>query len=519
MGKIVSFDVVRGISLYGKQQGKKIGLCHGTFDLFHAGHVKYLEEARAMVDVLFVSVTANKYVKKGVGRPVFSEEDRMLVLSSMSCVDYVVISDDITCVRVIENIEPDLYIKGSEYKQLFEDDSVTDRHLVGPGLRMEMDAVERCGGKFAVTTADLVTSKQKSMLRNDLRLDNDSTFISDIAMQYPYTEIDKIVEECKKLSVLVISDAIIDEYIHWSPMDRAPKTCILAGVQTGVERMGGGGIYIANHAAEYAGYVTLLTRVGMENSELRFVKEVIDERVNLVTFRCDSTPTKSRSVYITSDKKPQVTSELCSGVRPLLTTQYMSSMMQWLRDEAYRYDIIIVGDFGHGTMFPDMVDAINSLDAHKIVNVQSNESNVGFNLTNKYNGISYLTLDTYEAELALGVLTQKTDDEYVQELASSIKRLTDTDIIAVTMGPHGTMMADNSTEPFKVPVFTVDVLDAIGAGDVFMTISGIVGKVAPEPALMGFIGNCAGAIKVSTLCTSVVVGKAMLLEYISNLMS
>jgi len=511
MSKIITLDDL-DCELWGSTSR---GLCHGTFDLFHAGHVKYLQEAKSMCTHLIVSVTSDRFVKKGIGRPVFNQHDRMLVVSALDCVDYVVLSDDDTCVNIIERVKPTLYIKGAEYRDLMDPNATVDRNLVGPGLRMEIDATIRNGGKFVATTSELATSKQKGTLRNDIRLGGNTNFIESISEKYSYDDIVETLDKCRDLKVLVISDVIIDEYIQWSPMDRAPKTCILAGVHVNTESMVGGGGYIANHAADYTGKVTLLTRTGVEGCQ--FIIDNLDSRVELVTYECGDTATKSRSFFITSDNKPQVTSEICKGVRPELTDNYKESMMEWIKRNIHEYDMVIVGDFGHGTVFSEMVDYINTMDKYKVVNVQSNESNIGFNIATKYTDISYLTLDTYEAELALGALTQKLDDDYVRRITMDIARRTNSNIVAITMGSHGTMMVEDN-KVTKIPVFTVDVLDAIGAGDVFMTISGLVGAINPDPILMGFIGNCAGAIKVSNLCTSVIVTKRMLLEYIRGLM-
>jgi rfaE bifunctional protein nucleotidyltransferase chain/domain len=504
LDKIVDISTLSSKLLF---NDSTVGLCHGTFDVFHAGHVKYLQEAKSMCDILVVSVTADEYVKKGIGRPVFNQNDRMSVIASLECVDHVILSDDLTCVDIINKIKPNYYIKGAEFK------SPLDPNIVSVGLRMEIDATTRNGGEFRATNAPLVTSKQKGTIRSDHRLDNNYEFIN--SLPYSYDDIVKVFDKCSELKVLVISDVIVDEYVNWIPMDRAPKTCILAGIQDSIDRMVGGGGYIASHAADYASSVTLLTRTGVEG--YTFIEENIDSRINLVTYPCGDTATKTRSVFITSDGKPQVTSEICKGVRPILTDTYKSSMMDWVKSNIQDYDVIMIGDFGHGTIFPELVNCFNSIDKYKVVNVQSNESNIGFNIATKYNDIAYLTLDTYEAELALGKLTNKIDDNYIVELANDISNITNSDIVAITMGGHGTMMQKDSTAT-KIPVFTVDVLDAIGAGDVFMTISGIVGAVNNDPILMGFIGNCAGAIKVSNLCTSVIVTKRVLLEYISNLM-
>lgn len=93
MGKVVSKETFQTeIKPRLLEEGKKVALCHGVFDLVHPGHVIHLEQARNMADVLVVSITGAEFVRKGPGRPYFDDEMRMKVLSALECVDYVMLS-------------------------------------------------------------------------------------------------------------------------------------------------------------------------------------------------------------------------------------------------------------------------------------------------------------------------------------------------------------------------------------------------------------------------------------------
>lgn len=90
---------------------------NGVFDLLHPGHVRYLEEARRLGDVLIVGVNADRSVRanKGPGRPLNPDGERAEVLLSLSCVDAVVLFDEDTPQRLIETIQPDVLVKGSDW--------------------------------------------------------------------------------------------------------------------------------------------------------------------------------------------------------------------------------------------------------------------------------------------------------------------------------------------------------------------------------------------------------------------
>jgi D-beta-D-heptose 7-phosphate kinase/D-beta-D-heptose 1-phosphate adenosyltransferase len=100
-----------------RAQGEKLVFTNGCFDILHVGHVRYLNQARAMGDKLAVGVNSDESVQgfKGKGRPVVPEQDRAEVLAALSCVDYVIIFDEPTPQRVIDAIVPDVLAKGADW--------------------------------------------------------------------------------------------------------------------------------------------------------------------------------------------------------------------------------------------------------------------------------------------------------------------------------------------------------------------------------------------------------------------
>ena len=89
-----------------KYQSKKIVLAHGTFDFFHLGHLKHLKKSKIFGDILVVSLTSAKFVKKGIDRPVYNDIQRATIISSLEFVDYVVIVNSLSGIEVIKNLKP-----------------------------------------------------------------------------------------------------------------------------------------------------------------------------------------------------------------------------------------------------------------------------------------------------------------------------------------------------------------------------------------------------------------------------
>jgi rfaE bifunctional protein nucleotidyltransferase chain/domain len=100
-----------------RRNGKKLVFTNGCFDLLHAGHVRYLNQARAMGDALAIGLNSDRSVRaiKGEGRPIVPEEERAEVLAALECIDYVFVFDDLTPQRVIDAVVPDVLVKGADW--------------------------------------------------------------------------------------------------------------------------------------------------------------------------------------------------------------------------------------------------------------------------------------------------------------------------------------------------------------------------------------------------------------------
>lgn len=116
---------------------RRVVFTNGVFDILHAGHVTYLEEARALGDVLVVGLNSDESVRrlKGPSRPINTQEDRARVLSALRCVDHVIVFEDDTPLAVITALIPDVLVKGGDY---------TRDTVVGA------DVVEQHGGSVVI---------------------------------------------------------------------------------------------------------------------------------------------------------------------------------------------------------------------------------------------------------------------------------------------------------------------------------------------------------------------------------
>jgi rfaE bifunctional protein nucleotidyltransferase chain/domain len=98
--------------------GKRLVFTNGVFDLLHVGHVRYLEQARALGDSLLVAINSDRTVRelKGPDRPVFDQAERAEILAALRCVDYVTVFDNISPRSLIGELRPDVLVKGGDYQ-------------------------------------------------------------------------------------------------------------------------------------------------------------------------------------------------------------------------------------------------------------------------------------------------------------------------------------------------------------------------------------------------------------------
>ena len=111
-----------------KEEGKKIVLANGCFDLLHVGHVRYLEGAAALGDILVVAINSDKSVRglKGPGRPLLPESGRAAMVAGFECVDFVTVFSQPTVESVLRSVQPDVHAKGTDYTE----ETVPERELV-----------------------------------------------------------------------------------------------------------------------------------------------------------------------------------------------------------------------------------------------------------------------------------------------------------------------------------------------------------------------------------------------------
>jgi rfaE bifunctional protein kinase chain/domain/rfaE bifunctional protein nucleotidyltransferase chain/domain len=492
--KIIELTDLAELSIKTKKNKKKIVHAHGCFDLFHYGHLKYLEGAKKYGDILIVTLTPDKYIKKGPGRPVFNEEQRVELVASLDMVDYVALNNHEDAIGLIKLLQPDFTVRGVEYKNI--EDDITGK------MKQEKEAVEACGGSLVFI--DDITYSSTSLINNNIKFPDDITKFKDKIKENDVVQKTLgIMDSINNAKVLVIGDTIIDKYIYTTVLGTVTKYPALSTSYKSEQIMEGGVLAIAKNIKKLVSKVSLVTCLGGKNSKyIDIVKSSLsdcDIDASCIIDNDDYTVVKTR--YISTGYSNPLSEQLAgkraeSGTR-LFEMSHLSktNKTQPVEDEIYNtikdkineYDIVVVSDFGHGLLSKKCIELIQNSSCHLALNVQTNSSNFGFNLVTKYKNAGFVCIDELEARLAL---SNKHDD--IDDVASALKEELCCDSLMITRGSQGINYYKDDKS--SAPALASKVVDTVGAGDAVFSAALLGNCYSDEPFVPLLMGSIMGMI-------------------------
>lgn len=509
MSKIVTkAEYKRKIKEKLRQDHKTVVLCHGVFDLIHPGHIIHFEQAKGMGDILVVSITSERYVRKGPGRPYFSDELRMKFLESIEYIDYVMISEQYTVDDIVETVEPDIYVKGEEYK--IAKDDITGK------ISEEQELVERYGGQIKFTAGQVFSSTHLintalSGLPDDVR-----SYMEEFKQEYSMNDIKDYAQRVSVLKVLVVGDIIIDKYTYCTVQGMMSKDMGYSARLKSVEEYFGGAAAIARHLSSFNENVTLMSVIGNEEEvRLRMFDELAED-ISLKLIYSDEVPTIVKCRYLTRNEKRDEYRKIFAINNISEKARYEDVVKEKfsykLKEIIESYDVVFLCDFGHGLIDENVMNIVQEKAAYLVLNCQTNSSNHGMNIITKYHRADAFTLDQQEINLAYPSYSDD-DKTKLKKLEKHLKG-----IGWLTRGALGAIQIDHG-DVQECPAFTLSVKDTIGAGDAFLALAGIF-AAAGAPAKVGtFMGNIGGALGANIVGNREHVEKVNALKFASTLLN
>jgi rfaE bifunctional protein nucleotidyltransferase chain/domain len=503
--KVRMLDEVGAICEQSRSAGRTVVQAHGTFDLLHLGHVRHLEAARKLGDVLIVTVTADRFVNKGPGRPVFNAELRAEMLATLEYVDWVAVNDAPDAVSAIERIRPSIYIKGQDYQN--PEGDITGK------ITLERDAVEAHGGRIHFTDEVMFSSTELINRHLNIFEPHIREHLDALRQNGGLGELCDLIESVADYRVLLVGDAIIDEYQYVLPMHKTPKENMIATRYQDRELFAGGVFAAANHVASFCKQVDVLTCLGDFDSHEDLVRQSLKPNVGLRTFTRPGAPTTLKRRFVDPSYMRKLF-EVYFMNDEALPPDVQAEVDNAIAEIASDYDVVIATDFGHGLIASSSIDALTKNARFLAVNTQSNSANLGYNLITKYRRADYVCIDAPEARLAVSDRVSNVGD-IARRLAENY---VDCSKIIVTQGKHGCVTFESGGIVHTIPAFAKNVVDTVGAGDAFLAVTAPLVAVGAPMDRVGFIGNVVGALKVEIVGHRRSIEKVSLIKGINGLL-
>jgi len=501
--KIKTPDELAEIVARLKKEGKKVVQCHGVFELVHPGHLYHFEAAKREGDILIVSVTADEFVNKGPGRPIFPAPVRAKALANIQIIDYVTINHDFSVVELLKKIKPNIYFKGQEYQPALRDKSRK--------LPKEAEAIRSVGGEIKFSYEPTFSST--NFLKNyfDIYPQEVKNFLNDFSARHNTEEIINILKSLREMKILVIGETIIDEYHYCKGMGKVPKDNLIATKYLNDEVFAGGVLACVNHLAGFCDNVHLVTALGRKNSYEDFIKDKLNPNITYKFFYDDEGRTIVKRRFIDPTFFTKMF-EIYYFDDCYLPEKVSQEIIDYLTTILPRYDLVILADYGHGFFDKNIIATLTEKAKFLAVNTQTNSANTGFNLITKYPCADYVCIDEPEARLA----THQKDSD-IHEVIDQIFKMINVQKLIITRGHLGSVASEGADKIYNIPVLSTKVVDRLGAGDAFLAISSpCAAKGAPMEAV-GFIGNVVGAIKVTTVGNKSAVSPDQVYRFIKTL--
>jgi bifunctional ADP-heptose synthase (sugar kinase/adenylyltransferase) len=264
--------------------------------------------------------------------------------------------------------------------------------------------------------------------------------------------------------------------------------------------------------AGFCGQVDVVSVLGAKDSRESFIRRSLKPNVTPQFFYHPDAGTIVKRRYVEQAflNKMFEVSFLDDGELP---TEVSRQAERYLARVLADYDVVIVADYGHGFLSRDLVQLLSSESRFLAVNVQTNSANLGYNLVTKYPRAHYVCID--EPEVRLAAHDRRSNlEEIIRRLAKDMA----CPRVSITRGHKGSVVYAEGDGFSHAPVLSREIVDRIGAGDAYLSITAPCTAAGYSPEVVGFVGNVAGALAVRIVGNRTPVEPVPLYKFISALL-
>jgi rfaE bifunctional protein kinase chain/domain/rfaE bifunctional protein nucleotidyltransferase chain/domain len=343
--KVCNLERLLGVRQGARAAGRVLVHCHGCFDIVHPGHIQHLQYAKSLGDELVVSVSADSQVQKGADRPLIPDDLRASSLAALECVDWVYVNPDATAVELLEQLQPDVYVKGKEYERNHD-----------PRFLAERDSVTRHGGRVVFSSGDVIYSSTSLISAMENREAMTDEKVSRYRRKFDLggAALHQIIQNFGGKKVVVVGDYILDRYHHCDATGVAGEGPMMALRQLQSRDYDGGAAVIALHLAGLGAQPTLITGLSPEPESHETIMRLESRGVS-VEFAAYRRQVVTKSRYLAEETK---LFKVDQGTVDPIDSQCEEMIAGKILAAAQGAAAMIFADFGYGLITESLLERI-----------------------------------------------------------------------------------------------------------------------------------------------------------------
>lgn len=451
------------LNLRKKYKNKKIGLCHGVFDIIHAGHISYFNSAKKKVDVLIVSITADKYVNKGPNKPYNSQNKRIEIIDNLKNVDYTIINNNLSSENIIELLRPNFYFKGKDYL----------KHDFAGNLKKEIKKLKKHDGNFIILNNQLMSSSK--IYNNKIVPNSDiKKYLLNLSKNINFEIITNKLKTISSKEINIIGEPIIDLYESSQILGLTTKGSVISIIKKNSENISGGVIAVAKIISHFSKKVNLYVY-----GHKKLIKKMIKDykNINIINL-CPNKKIQIKKRYINDYNKEKLI-QVSNFRFNFFSQNEKKNIINKIKQVK---DHLIICDFGIGLFSDEITKTINNIKIKKYINVQTNSLNYGLNFFTKYKEFYYMSLNEKEWAMGLGMPLINNINIFHNRI---IKKKNS---ISITKGKDGSAYLVGKSY-YKAPAILTNLIDTTGCGDAYFALTSLAIMSKVENKFIPFIGN------------------------------
>jgi len=449
----------------------------GDFNILHPGHLRLLKFAKESGDYLIVGVNNDK-LSHNKGMP---QEIRLESIKATSYVDESFILDELPSEYIKKN-KPDIVVKGKEHEKLVNE---------------ELEVINSYGGKLLFSSGEIGFSSL-NLLREDF-LTSSQTLKHSSSYQkrhkFNLSDLKDTVEKFSQLSVLVIGDTIVDEYITCEPLGMSQEDPTIVVSPLFSDTFIGGSAIVASHAKTLGADVEFISVCG-EDESAKYVEDGLNKLdIKTCIFTDATRPTTLKQRFRANTKTLLRVNHLKQhAISKDIQEMILSKITQSIKN----LDLIIFSDFSYGILTDDLIEKITKLaSSYDVKMVADSQSSSQVGDISKFKGMTLVTPTEREIRLSLGDF-----ESGLVVLSEKLSQKSDAKYVFTTLGAEGVMIYNTNKDELltdNIKALSSNVKDVSGAGDSLLTCSSMALCVGADIWQSAYLGSMVAGIQVSRI--------------------